>query len=139
MASSGNDKQQRENEEVELLVHNKLQKHIEDTIHINERLIKITLKLEKRLNITGEYASDISKPQLVEENFYVKIRKRIDYLPPQDYTFIIGDLNARIASELVPDMSKRFNDNTINDNGEILVNFCLQNSLRINNKFSHHP
>ena len=54
------------------------------------------------------------------------------------YIIIMGDLNARIGNEPIPGIKQRFNKDIWNDNGGLLVAFCTQNNLRINNTFYDH-
>ena len=51
---------------------------------------------------------------------------------------MMGDMNARIGNMPVPGVKQRFNEGEINNNGDLLTNFCSMNSLRINNTFFHH-
>jgi len=50
----------------------------------------------------------------------------------------MGDMNARVGNMPIPGVKQRFNETEINDNGDLLINFCYMNSLRINNTFFNH-
>lgn len=45
---------------------------------------------------------------------------------------MLGDLNARVGDEIIPGIKNRFNENDINDNGEILIQFCALNEFPSN-------
>ena len=47
-------------------------------------------------------------------------------------------MNVRIGNMPVPGVKQRFNENEINENGDLLTNFCSMHSLRINNTFFKH-
>lgn len=51
---------------------------------------------------------------------------------------LLGDFNARIGNEVVPGIIQKFTENTLNDNGELIINTCAFNRLRINNVFYDH-
>ncbi|KAK5648854.1 hypothetical protein RI129_003746 [Pyrocoelia pectoralis] len=51
---------------------------------------------------------------------------------------ILGDFNARFGNEIIPMIKQRFNEKVINDNGELLINTCSLNKLRINNTYFNH-
>ena len=51
---------------------------------------------------------------------------------------ILGDFNARIGNEVVPGVKQKFNENVLNDNGELMINMCAFTELRINNTFYDH-
>jgi hypothetical protein len=48
---------------------------------------------------------------------------------------MMGDMNARIGNMPVPGVKQRFNESEMNENGDLLINFCSMNSLRVNNIF----
>lgn len=43
----------------------------------------------------------------------------------------MGDFNSRIGNTPISGIMQRFNEETINDNGDMLIAFCSQNELRI--------
>ncbi|XP_065172608.1 uncharacterized protein [Atheta coriaria] len=50
----------------------------------------------------------------------------------------MGDMNARIGNTAIKGIKQRFNESDLNDRGEMLIEFCAQNELRINNTFYQH-
>ena len=46
--------------------------------------------------------------------------------------------NARIRNDVLRGVKQRFNEDVLNYNGELLVNVCASNELRINNTFFDH-
>lgn len=61
----------------------------------------------------------------------------IKKLPDNDCTIIMGEFNARVGDGVVDGVQKH-NENISNTRGNILVDFCAQNELRINNTFFQH-
>ncbi|XP_056647239.1 craniofacial development protein 2-like [Diorhabda sublineata] len=62
----------------------------------------------------------------------------MDNIPKQDEIMILGDFNGRIGNEVISGIKNRFNEETLNSNGEQLIQFCAHNELRINNTFYPH-
>lgn len=50
----------------------------------------------------------------------------------------MGDMNARVGSQLSSEVVGRFGENELNDNGERLIEICEQFDLRITNTFFQH-
>lgn len=57
---------------------------------------------------------------------------------PTDKIVIMGDLNARVGNEALTGITQRFNEEEVNENGELLKSLCAANTLRINNTFFEH-
>ncbi|CAF3297940.1 unnamed protein product, partial [Rotaria sp. Silwood2] len=113
---------------------------------VNERIIMVRLAC-KPINVTviAIYAPTNPKTQQqassTTDPFYADLQATINKVPKSDMFLIIGDFNARVGQE-----QHRTNSNvvgphavdTINDNGEHLVDFCSINNLIICNTFFQH-
>ncbi|XP_056647281.1 uncharacterized protein LOC130451947 [Diorhabda sublineata] len=62
----------------------------------------------------------------------------MDKIPKQDEIMILKDFIGRIGNEVISEIKNRFNEETLNSNGEQLIQFCAHNELRINNTFYPH-
>ncbi|XP_044755383.1 craniofacial development protein 2-like [Coccinella septempunctata] len=89
-------------------------------------------------HIISMYAPDKGKPIAERENFYQQLQETLDKISNIDKVIILGDLNARIGQEVIPNIKQKFNESIINENGELLIDFCANNELRINNTFFFH-
>ncbi|CAF4952644.1 unnamed protein product [Rotaria sp. Silwood1] len=110
---------------------------------VNERIVMVRLAC-KPINVTviAIYAPINPKNQQqassTTDPFYADLQATIKKVPKSDMLLIIGDFNARVGQE-----QHRTNSNvvgphavdTINDNGERLVDFCSINNLIICNTF----
>jgi len=50
----------------------------------------------------------------------------------------MNDFNSRIGDTSIPSIMLQFNEDAINDNGEMFIAFYLQNKLQINNIFYYY-
>lgn len=91
-----------------------------------------------RTNFISVYAPDSSRKKEETDAFYENIEAELRKIPPTERIIILGDLNARVGNSVIPGIMNRFNEDQLNDNGEILVDFCARHSLRINNTFYPH-
>ena len=137
---SGKEKNERAASGVGLLIHQKFETNIKDIKYVSDRLLQVTLNLhdKKPTHFISVYAPDITKPQEERENFYTDLQNTLDKIPIPDEVIILGDFNARIGNEVIAGIKHRFNEETLNENGETLIHFCAQNELRINNTFYPH-
>jgi hypothetical protein len=93
---------------------------------------------QKKWCLLSLYAPDISKPKEQREEFYEDLQNVIDQIPKDALLIMMGDMNARVGNMPVPGVKQHFNEGKINDNRDILTNFCSMNSLRMNNIFFNH-
>lgn len=139
LAYNGKPKNERAKCGVGILLHKKFEQHIDDIEYISDRLLKITLKIDNEyIHIYSVYAPDITKSREERRMFYEQLQNEIDKITPNQRLLLMGDFNARIGDDIVHGIKQRFHEQVNNDNGDLLVEFCAQNSLRINNTFFAH-
>jgi exonuclease III len=139
LAYSGKKKEERAHSGVGILIHERYEQHIDDIEYINDRILRVSLKLENRIyHFISTYAPDITKPKEDTDNFYYNMQALFDKLPDRGGVIILGDLNARIGDCTINGVKQRYNESVLNDNGEALIDFCARNELRINNTFFPH-
>lgn len=122
-----------------ILLHETYEQCIENIDYVNDRILKISLKVNHmQTHLISTYAPDISKPTEESETFYQHLQNTIDKLSNTDKIIIHGDLNARIGREVIPGIQQKYNEEITNENGELLIDFCARNELRINNTYFPH-
>ncbi|CAF3715602.1 unnamed protein product [Rotaria socialis] len=113
---------------------------------VNERIVMIRLA-GKPINVTviAIYAPINPKNQQqagsTTDPFYEDLQKKINKVPKCVMLLIIGDFNARVGQEQHRTSSNVVGPHavdTINDNGEHLVDFCSINNLIMCNTFFQH-
>jgi hypothetical protein len=89
-----------------------------------------------KLNFLSIYAPENYKPLQHGELFYQELQDTVNSIPKAEH-LIAGDFNARIGARIIEGVKQRFNEDVLNENGEIMSSFCA-NELRINNTFFDH-
>lgn len=136
---SGVDKDLRARGGVGLLVKKKFEKDIKEVIYINHNIMQMTMELaNETTHLISVYAPDASKPQEEREEFFDILQHTLQRIPTRDKAFIIGDLNSRVGNSVIPGIMHNFNEEYKNDNGDILIQTCALNELRINNTYFNH-
>ena len=82
-------------------------------------------------------------PQLAEEAevewFYEDLQELLELPPKKDVLFIIGDWNAIVGSQEIPEVTGKFGLGVQNEAGQRLREFCQENTLvRANTLFQQH-
>lgn len=136
---SGVEKQTRAKEGVAIAISRKYQANIQDCSYVSPRILVVRMEAEDQtLNIVSVYSPEDNKPKQERESFYDQLQNTIESLPNDQQSIILGDFNARIGNQIIPGIKQRFNENVLNDNGELMIDLCALNELRINNTFYDH-
>ena len=69
------------------------------------------------------------------ERFYEDLQDLLGLTPKKDVLFIIGDWNAKVASQEITGVTGKFGLGIQNEAGQRLIEFCQENSLVIANTF----
>ena len=73
------------------------------------------------------------------ERFYEDLQDLLELTPKKDALFIIGDWNAKVASQETPGVTGKFGLGIRNEAGQRLLEFCQENALVIaNTLFQQH-
>ena len=73
------------------------------------------------------------------EWFYEKLQDLLELTPKKDVLFVIGDWNAKVGSQETPGVTGKFGLGVWNEAGQMLIEFCQENTLVIANAlFQQH-
>ena len=105
---------------------------LDTCIFKNDRIISVHFQ-GKPFNITVIQAySPISNTEEVEvELVYEDLQDLLELTPKNDILFIIGDWNAKVASQETPGVTGKFGLGVQKEAGQRLIEFCQENSLVI--------
>ena len=100
----------------------------------NERRISVRFQ-GKPFNITviQDYALS-SNDEAEVEQFYEDLQDILELTPKKDVLFIIGDWNAKVRIQEIPEVTGKFGLGVQNEMGQRLIAFCQENILH-----SKHP
>ena len=116
---------------------------------MGSRLIKITLQMQKTIDIISAYAPHAERPVEEKAEFYQQLQKLTDERPRGNDLIIMGDMNARMIqaedeeeADVIGKATIRGNIETVNDlsaNTEAtrskMISFCLYNGMKLTNTF----
>ena len=106
----------------------------------NDRMISIRLQ-GKPVNITviQAYAPTSNAEETEVERFCEDLQDLLELTPQKDVLFIIGDWNAKVGSQEIPEVTGKFGLGIQNEAGQRLTEFCQENTLVIaNSLFQQH-
>ena len=79
------------------------------------------------------YAPTSNAEEAEGEQFYDDLQDFLDLTPKKDALFIIGDWDAKVGSQEVPEVTSKFVLGVQNEAGQMLTEFCQENALVIAN------
>ena len=85
----------------------------------------------KPFNITviQVYAPTSNTERAEIEQFYEGLQDLLELIPKKDVLFIIGDWNAKVGSQEIPEITGKFGLGVQNETGQRLTEFCQENTL----------
>ena len=88
-----------------------------------------------RVTIVQVYAPTANSTEQEIEEFYSTLQQTMREIPSQDLIVVMGDLNAKIGADwrTWKGAIGKFGYEEENERGERLLNFCLNNDLRVMN------
>ena len=100
----------------------------------NDRIISLHFQ-SKPHNITviQVYALTSNAEEAEVERFYEDLQDLLELTPRTDVLFIIGDWNAKVGSQEIPEVTGKFGLGIQNEAGQRLIEFCQKNTLVIAN------
>ena len=106
----------------------------------NNRMISVCFQ-GKPFNITviQVYAPTSNTEEAEREWFYEDLQDILELTQKKDVLFIIGDWNGKVGSQEIPGVTGKFVLGVQNEAGQILTEFCQENTLVIaNTLFQQH-
>ena len=102
----------------------------------NDRMISVHLQ-GKSFNITviQVYAPTSNAEEAEVERFYEDLRDLLELTLKKDVLFIIGEWNAKVESQEIPEVTGKFGLGMWNEAGQRLIEFCQENALVTANTF----
>jgi len=105
------------------------------------KMIESSLFEGKPFNITviQVYALTTNAEEAEFEQFYDDLQDLLELTPKKDVLFIIGDWNAKVGSQEILGVIRKFGLGIQNESGQRLTEFCQENALVIaNTLFQQH-
>ena len=91
------------------------------------------------ITVIQVYAPTSNAEEAEVERFYEDLQDLLELAPKKDVFFIIGDWNAKVGSQETPGVTGKFGLGVQNEAGQILIEFCQENTLVIaNTLFQQH-
>ena len=89
----------------------------------------------KPFNITvfQVYALTTNAEEAEVEQFYEDLQIPLELTPKKDVLFILGDWNAKVRSQEIPEVTSKFVLEVQNEAGQRLTEFCQENAQVIAN------
>ena len=99
-----------------------------------------TFKKGINLNVVQCYAPTNDHEDEIKNNFYSKLQTVLDRFKDKDITIVMGDFNAKIGhnNQGYEEIMGRQGLGIKNENGELFINFCADNSLVIGGSIFQH-
>jgi hypothetical protein len=109
---------------------------IRDHVFSTERIMLVSFLTNNTiLNTFRVYAPEDCKPKEEKQNFYDNLDEQIIKMSSNHLILILWNVKVRAGNYVVQWVKQRFNE-AIGNNGELLIQFCIDNNLRINSTFS---
>ena len=91
------------------------------------------------ITVTQVYTPASNAEEAEDERFYEDLQDLLELTPKKDVLFIIGDWNAKVASQEIPGVTGKFGLGMQDEAGQRLIEFCQENALVIaNTLFQQH-
>ncbi|RZF32400.1 hypothetical protein LSTR_LSTR001864 [Laodelphax striatellus] len=98
--------------------------------------------MEEKVTIIQIYAPTDDYDPAEKDAFYEQLQKEMDEARERSkHVIIMGDWNGRVGRDMVRGqgcIGKFAGDGIINDNGERIIDFCVENNLMIGTHFYNH-
>ena len=127
---------------VGLILSERSKRALTDWQPISERIIQARFK-SKHANCTviQVYAPTNSATEEEKDSFYFELQGVIDETPRHDILFLMGDFNAKVGGSregIEQAVGPHTTGGELNENGQRLVDLCLNNNLILAKSFFRH-
>ena len=91
------------------------------------------------ITVIQVYAQTTNTEEAQAERFYEDLQDHLELTSEKDVLFIIGDWNAKVGGQEIPEVTGKFGLGVQNEAGQRLTEFCQENALVIaNTLFQQH-
>ena len=106
----------------------------------NDRMISVRFQGKPFNIMVIQACAPTSNTEEAEvEWFYEDLQDLLEFTPPKDVLFVIGDWNAKVGSQESPGVTGKFGFAIQNEAQQKLIEFCQENALVIaNTVFQQH-
>jgi hypothetical protein len=112
-------------------VHNTNSNKIDYYKFWTDRIIEVTLSINRGyVTVTGLYEPEEGREEL-SNTLYDELQNVINKINENDYTLLIGEINAHIRNKKKKNIVGTNEEDKINNNGKKLIDLCTHNNLRI--------
>ena len=113
-----------------LSVNKRVQSEVFECSLKNDRMISICFQ-NKPFSITviQVYAPNSNAEKAEVECFCEDLQELLELTPPKNIIFLIGDWNANVGSQVVPEVTGKFGIGVQNEAKQRLIMFCQENAL----------
>lgn len=121
------------------LINEKQKNNINSWEAVNERILKVELKYKTHIEtIRAVYGPSEDEKADKKEEFWQELSLTLDSAKGRD--FIVGDFNGRVGKHdnIYNTIIGKYGEETVNNNGKRLINFCQNYDLIITNTFYQH-
>ncbi|XP_048481334.1 craniofacial development protein 2-like [Plutella xylostella] len=94
----------------------------------------------RKLFVLGVYAPDMSKNISIREEFWESVRETLMICEDNEYVIMLGDFNGRVGVKRTgyESVLGTFGDVSVNENGESLLEVCMEKKLIVTNTLFCH-
>ena len=93
----------------------------------NDRMISVRLQGKPfNIRVVQVYAPSSNTEETEVERFYEDLQDLLELIPKKDVLFILGDWNAKVGSQEIPEVTGKFGFGIQNEAGQRLIEFCAK-------------
>ena len=82
-----------------------------------------------KITVIQVYVPTSNAEETEVERFYEDLQDLLELTPPKDVFFFIGDWNAKVGSQEIPEVTGKFCLGVQNEAGQRLIQFCQEKAL----------
>ena len=112
--------------------------YIEKVHYISNRIIASTLNIKITVCHSSKHTRRSKDGHKKRKSSSTKAFRYIDIIPNEIEIIVMGDLNGHVGSRIVEGVIGNFGVVNRNEEGEMLIDFCVRNNLAVMNTYFKH-